>query len=229
MNMKEKRPNQFTNPWTDNKIEILKEMVGEGFSDQEIADVLERSKKSVQVKKSRLGLAQKEDPYLKFKDASWLRHKYHMEGLSLPDIAKIAGVHNSAIGRWMEKSGIERRGFHEKSKRHKMKIGLRSKERTGEMHHSWKGGKTKTNEGYVYVIQPNHPCTNANGAVLEHRLVMERIIGRYLRPEEIVHHINEKKDDNRPENLFLFSSSKWHTYYHMMIRTNRKVELQYEY
>lgn len=42
--------------------------------------------------------------------------------------------------------------------------------------------------------------------VLEHRFVMERHIGRLLRPEETVHHVNGNKADNRLENLELWSS-----------------------
>jgi len=89
-----------------------------------------------------------------------------------------------------------------------------AKSRSGSNHWQWKGGKIKT-KGYWKVLIPSHPYATKDGYVLEHRLVMEKHIGRYLLPHEIVHHINEIKTDNRQENLELLQSKSEHAYKHL--------------
>jgi hypothetical protein len=78
----------------------------------------------------------------------------------------------------------------------------------GDQHHNWKGGRQLRQDGYVLNRRPDHPNRNSAGCVLEHRLVMEALIGRYLLKHETVHHINGVRDDNRPENLELWSNSQ---------------------
>ena len=65
--------------------------------------------------------------------------------------------------------------------------------------------------GYWYIHQPSHPFSGKQGYIAEHRLVMEKSIGRFLERGEVVHHINHDKKDNRIENLELFSSPGQHT------------------
>jgi hypothetical protein len=88
---------------------------------------------------------------------------------------------------------------------------------TREDHPGWKGGKSMRN-GYVTVYMPDHPSASTSGQVLEHRLVMEQVLGRPLEPDELVHHINEDKTDNRPENLQVVTAGE-HLYIHGHIKS----------
>lgn len=73
----------------------------------------------------------------------------------------------------------------------------------GEKHPNWKGGIYEQGNGYIQIYSPNHPHKNKDGYVLEHRLVMEKHLKRYLTSKEVVHHINENPSDNRILNLML--------------------------
>lgn len=84
----------------------------------------------------------------------------------------------------------------------------------GENNPRWKGGRKTHSDGYILLLRPGHPFADKYGYVQEHRLVMEELLDRFLRPEEVVHHINGDPADNRIENLRLFSSNADHLEYH---------------
>lgn len=69
---------------------------------------------------------------------------------------------------------------------------------------NFKGGRWKINTGYVKVLAKDHPRRDVGGYVLEHIIVMEKKLGRYLHEFERVHHKNGKRDDNRIANLELW-------------------------
>lgn len=85
----------------------------------------------------------------------------------------------------------------------------------GEKHYKWKGGKIISGNGYRMIIDRSHPSANRHGQVFEHRVVMEKHIGRFLDKKERVHHINKIKTDNRIENLILFKNTGEHIHWHM--------------
>ena len=80
---------------------------------------------------------------------------------------------------------------------------------SGKEHsNTWKGGRM-VQRGYIWLWSPEDARRLRPGTkkpyVLEHRLVMAKHIGRDLLPTEQVHHKNGIRDDNRPENLELWS------------------------
>lgn len=115
-------------------------------------------------------------------------------------------------------------------------LGLRSVRGRGspmEANFFWNGGRRIDEDRYVMVKAPKHPYATADGYVREHRLVMERVLGRYLRPEEVVHH--KRGRSNHPDNLEVFASQadhmrhEWATNWHprMVALLNRQAQRQF--
>lgn len=63
----------------------------------------------------------------------------------------------------------------------------------------------RTPKGYVLLYRPEHPNARKDGRIAEHTVVMSAHLGRPLLPTENVHHRNGVRDDNRIENLELWS------------------------
>ena len=71
---------------------------------------------------------------------------------------------------------------------------------------------------YYYLYKPEHPNAIKKGRyIAEHRYVLEQKIGRLLTKNEIAHHKNENKKDNRPDNLELLTISE-HNRKHLIKR-----------
>lgn len=71
--------------------------------------------------------------------------------------------------------------------------------------------KKFNSNGYIQIF-------NEDGWILEHKYIVEQFIGRKLKKEEVIHHINEIKTDNRISNLMLFDNQKEHQKFHNKIK-----------
>ena len=93
------------------------------------------------------------------------------------------------------------------SKETKEKI---SKANMGCKAYNWRGGKYLNSYGYVNVWSIKHPFCPLTGYMREHRLILEKYLGRYLDPKEVVHHIDKNTSNNKLKNLMLFKNNKSH-------------------
>lgn len=152
---------------------------------------------------------------------------YWTQRMSGKEIAAVLGCTPAAVCMRMKASGIKARSSHDypptekqieawKENGHRLgtseashmarkKIGKANRGRRKREDYEFGGHEKKRSDGYVKVYAPNHPNATKDGYVMKHTLVMEREIGRYLNSNEVVHHINHVRDDNRIENLRLMT------------------------
>ncbi len=133
------------------------------------------------------------NPYIR--DKEWLRDQYVNQKKSLYRIGREIKACPTTIKQALESIGVTMRDC-------KTALKLTYPHgRKGEQASNWRGGRIKTSDGYTYLYRPDHPNATKEGYVMEHRLVMEKKLGRYLERNEHVDHDNTDKSDNRPENL----------------------------
>lgn len=151
----------------------------------------------------------KVDPYI-------VEKLYVSDFKTVEEIAYMLGEGRKAIENTLKRSGVERRVAAKRFQE-------------GPDNHMWNGGRSY-HKGYVYILNKDHPRASGKGYVPEHVLVMEEFIGRNIinsgenKPQdEVVHHINFNRSDNRIENLQIMTVSE-HATLHNNLRELHKID-----
>ena len=174
-----------------------------GMTGQAIADIVGCSKCTVYRRLNAHGIKRRghTSKYPQLNDKEWLEDAYVNQGRSLNSIANEVGSTPGNIGDHLDVMGISRRTV-KAALSLKYPNGLK-----GELASNWKGGKVNKS-GYVYIQAPDHPYCTKLGYVMEHRLLAEQALGRFLKKDEIVHHIDGDKANNDIENLEVLTRSE---------------------
>ena len=175
--------------WKSKAVELYQQ----GMESSEIGKIVGRFPAQINMHLRKAGIPPRRTPRIDW-PVEQMRTWYEVDGLTEQQIA--------------DRLGTDRRAVNKVSRKHQWQKRRTGPER-GDKHPGWKGGRHVEGSGYVAVYCPDHPLANRK-YVLEHRLVMEQMLGRYLVPGEVVHHKNGMKTDNRPENLELFQSNAAH-------------------
>ena len=132
---------------------------------------------------------------------------YWKKEYTFDEIAKIFNCARKTIKKRLKEFGIKIRTRKESMNTKRFKKRDISR-KTDKNHWNWKGGIRRTFYGYIYLLMPDHPKANSRGYVQRSHLVAEEMLGRYLYPNEMTHHKNSIKDDDRPENIEITTQSK---------------------
>lgn len=140
-------------------------------------------------------------PKPKYQDKEWLFQQYIKLDKTQEQIANLCKVGQWTISKWLNK----------------YKIPIKQTKKR-EKSHRWKGGIIRTKDGYIGIYKPNHPRADpTTGYVFEHILEVEKKIGRTVKKNEIIHHIDENKGNNIIANLFVCKNQKEHQKIHQQL------------
>lgn len=135
---------------------------------------------------------------------------YWEKEYSLADIGKMFNCARETVRNRFQKLGIRRREGGVNTEKIRKNHIIKN---TGENNPFWKGGIIQDADGYVYILKPEHPGATKTGYVKRSHLVAEKMLGRYLYPDEITHHKNGIRNDDRPENIKVTTRKK-HVSFH---------------
>lgn len=173
--------------------DVLEKLYKEHGSIQSVADHLGISKKLVLNWMKHYDIPRK--PHNKYNTTHVKVASLVMEGKTTSEIAEILGMSKTGVLQAAKKAGV----------------------RTNDKYHK---GFIETYNGYILVKAPDHPGADCKGYVREHRLVMEKYLGRYLEDGEIAHHVDGNKKNNAIDNLELMLLSE-HTRLHHVGKVGR--------
>jgi hypothetical protein len=83
--------------------------------------------------------------------------------------------------------------------------------------------KSIDSAGYYIIYMPSHHRARSNGVTYEQYIIAEEKLGRLLRDGEVVHHEDEDKLNNHPDNLYVFATVADHSRYH---KTGRREQVE---
>jgi len=140
-----------------------------------------------------------------YRNKEWLKQEYIQKGKKIIEIATAEGRSPETISIWLRHFGIKIRRQYGRSPsiETRAKISAANKGRyRGEKNTQWNGGR-RVHDGYILIYTPDHPKADVNNCVYEHRLIAEKALGRFLKKNEVVHHISKDHADNRNSNLLI--------------------------